>query len=160
MKTSCSNRLRELRRKGKKILRFKTNYSFICDPKQVKKTEMSNNPYSKHNVYSPYTTPTYYSRSRNHHQQQQQQQQQQHPPNQHPKKIHINPNFSSSTASSTTTSGALDNDSEAPIYVNVSNPSSSASSRVIVNPKVIHPNITTISSPTFFVISVPISFLF
>ena len=95
---------------------------------------MSNNPYSKHNIYSPYTTPTYYSRSRNHHQQQQQ--------HQPPKKIHINPNFTSasSTASSTTTSGALNNaiDSEAPIYVNV--PSSSSTSRVIVNPKVIHGN--------------------
>ena len=86
---------------------------------------MSNNPYSKHNSYSPYTTPTYYSRSRNYHQQQQQQP---------PKKIHVNPNFTS--ASSTATSGALNNDSEPPINVNVSNPASSSTSRVIVNPKV------------------------
>ena len=99
---------------------------------------MSNNPYSKHNTYSPYTTPTYYSRSRNHHQQQQQQHQQ--PKNQQPKKIHINPNFNSTTASSTTTSGALNNGSEAPIYVNVPNPSISSTSRVIVNPKVVHPH--------------------
>ena len=97
---------------------------------------MSNNPYSKHNTYSPYTTPTYYSRSRNHHQQQQQQHQQS-------KKIHINPNFNSTTASSTTTSGALNNGSEAPIYVNVPNPSSSSTSRVIVNPKVVHPHYRT-----------------
>ena len=113
---------------------------------------MSNNPYSKHNIYSPYTTPTYYSRSRNHHQQQQQQQP--------PKKIHINPNFTSgasSTASSTTTSGALNNDSEAPIYVNVPNPSSSSTPRVIVNPKVIHANNVKISYSTFYLFSVPIS---
>ena len=82
---------------------------------------MSGPPY-----YSPYT---YYSRSH----------QPSPPPPQPsppPKKIHINPNFSAAAASS---SSAGPFNSDQPIYVNVSNPSTSsnATSKVIVNPKVI-----------------------
>ena len=85
---------------------------------------MSNNPYSysKHNNhnYSPYT---YYPKSRH-----QQSPPQPKCPPQPPKKIHINPNFTSAAPSST---------GEPPIYVNVSNSSSTIpTSKVIVNPKV------------------------